>query len=281
MNYLQAFKDILRHRNLTEHTLTSYCTYIVPYLDYVSAVLSKTPEDVSYPEISQFIDYIQDERDLSDRSVNFIISQIRCFNIYVLHKPWDDFQIPRRKFDTYLPYVPNQQTVRTFIVSIDDLKIKAMVALLYSAGLRHCEVRNLKYEDISRQDRRIHVTHSKNRSDRYAVLSSKALDILTQYWYAYNRPKGWLFPKQRNQDKQIDHFFLPRQIRNYEKKLGWEHKLSCHTFRHAFGTHLYENGADLLTIKAYMGHKSLDSTAIYVQLAVTSTSKTPSPFDVR
>lgn len=281
MDYLQVFKDILRHRNLTEHTLTSYCTYIVPYLDYVSAVLSKTPEDVSYPEISQFIDYIQDERDLSDRSVNFIISQIRCFNIYVLHKPWDDFQIPRRKFDTYLPYVPNQQTVRTFIASIDDLKIKSMVALLYSAGLRHCEVRNLKYEDISRQDRRIHVTHSKNRSDRYAVLSSKALDILTQYWYAYNRPKGWLFPKQRNQDKQIDHFFLPRQIRNYEKKLGWEHKLSCHTFRHAFGTHLYENGADLLTIKAYMGHKSLDSTAIYVQLAVTSTSKTPSPFDVR
>ncbi|MFQ9386168.1 MAG: tyrosine-type recombinase/integrase [Coprococcus phoceensis] len=71
-----------------------------------------------------------------------------------------------------------------------------MISLMYSAGLRVGEVCNLRYRDIERKNMRIHVAHSKNRSDRYAILSEKAMDILTRYWFAYGRPTGWLFPKQ-------------------------------------------------------------------------------------
>jgi|LFRM01.2.fsa_nt_gb site-specific recombinase XerD len=279
MDYLKRYKQMISLRGLTEHTMKSYCTYITAYLDFISNTLHKYPSQVKYSDIRQFLDVLQNERKLSDRTINTAISQIRFFTIYVLHKPWDPTQIPLRKFDTYLPFVPTQQEVKTFISTIPDIKQKAMVAVMYSSGLRIGEVCSLRYEDIQRKNMRIHITHSKNRSDRYAVLSKYALDILTQYWFACGRPTGWLFPKQTDPSRPIDTFFLSRHITAHEKKLGWPRRLTCHSFRHAFGTHLYENGVDLMTIRTLMGHKSLSSTSIYVHLAVGSVSSAVSPFD--
>ena len=199
--------------------------------------------------------------------------------MYVLHKPWDPTQLPMRKFDSYLPFVPTQKEAELFISSLPDLKPKAMVSLMYSSGLRVGEVCSLRYCDIQRKNMRIHVTHSKNRSDRYAILSQKALDILTEYWFAYNRPTGWLFPKQTDPSRPIDTFYIMRHMRAHEDSLGWEHRITCHSFRHAFGTHLYENGADLLTIKTLMGHKSLNSTLLYIHLASYQARNVVSPFD--
>lgn len=152
---------------------------------------------------------------------------------------------------------------------------------MYSAGLRVGELCSLRYEDISRKNMRIHIRHSKARCDRYAILSSIALEILTEYWYAYDRPTGWLFPKQTNKDssRPIDTFYLSRHIHAHERRLGWPEKLTCHSFRHAFGTHLYENGADLLTIKSLLGHRSLSSTMIYVHLVSNGCGKAVSPLD--
>ncbi len=266
-------------RGLTDHTVKSYSTYIRAYLDYLELILKKSPSDVSWDELRDFICWLQDSKSLSDRTINAAISQIRFFTIYVLHKPWDSTQLPMRKFDQYLPFVPSKQEVWIFISTLPDLKQKAMVALMYSSGLRIGEVCQLKYKDIERKNMRIHITHGKNRSDRYAILSSSALDILTQYWFAYGRPMDWLFPKQMGGDGPIDTFYLSRHIHEHEKRLGWEQRLTCHSFRHAFGTHLYENGADLLTIKTLLGHKSLNSTSIYVHLAQASLRQVKSPFD--
>lgn len=278
--YLDSYKQMISLRGLTDHTIKSYCTYLKAYLDYLEVVLHKSPEDVLWEELRGFIFWIQQQRDLSDRTVNHCISQLRFFTLYVLHKPWDPYQLPMRKFDSYLPFVPTKEEVNTFISTIPDLKHKAMLALMYSAGLRIGEVCRLKYKDIDRKKMRIHVTHGKNRSDRYAILSKQALDILTQYWFAYYKPMNWLFPKQyKNSDSPIDTFFLSRHIYAHEERLGWEHRLSCHSFRHAFGTHLYENGADLLTIKSLLGHKSLNSTTIYVSLASNGVGRVVSPFD--
>lgn len=226
-----------------------------------------------------FIKWLQKSRGISDRTLNACISQLRFFTIYVLHKPWDSSQIPMRRFDFYLPFVPTKDEVWTLISTMPDLKVKAMLAIMYSSGLRIGEVCHLRYDDIDRKRMRIHVTHGKNRSDRYAVLSGQALDILTQYWFDYKKPMEWLFPKQFNSKKPIDIFFLSRHIHQHEQRLGWEERITCHSLRHAFGTHLYEDGVDLLTIKALLGHKSLNSTTIYVHLASNGTTSTLSPFD--
>ena len=261
--YFNTFREMISLRGLSDHTLISYCTYIRSYLDYLSVTLHKYPEDVSWEELRDYIKYLQKQRNLSDRTINCAISQLRFFTMYVLHKPWDDTQLPMRRFDTYLPFVPSQEETFTFINTLPDIKQKAMAAIMYSSGLRIGEVCHLKYEDISRSRMQIHITHGKNRSDRYAQLSKYALDILTKYWFECGRPKGWLFPKQTDSSRPIDTFFLSRHIHEHEDRLGWPRRITCHSFRHAFGTHLYENGTDLLTIKALLGHKSLSSTTVY------------------
>ena len=114
---------------------------------------------------------------------------------------------------------------------------------------------------------------------RFAILSKAALDLLTRYWFECGKPMGYLFPKQSGEDRPIDPFFLSRHIHAHEDRLGWQRRITCHSFRHAFGTHLYEDGVDLLTIKALMGHKSLHSTTVYVHLAANGTSSAVSPFD--
>lgn len=279
--YLKRYREMISLRGLTDHTVKSYSTYIRAYLDYLYAVLYKKPEEVSWDELRDYIRWIQKKRNLSDRTMNHCISQLRFFTIYVLHKRWDDSQLPMRKFDTYLPYVPTEQQVWHFISSMPDLKQKTMIAVMYSAGLRIGEVCRLRYEDIDRKNMRIHITHTKGRNDRYAILSNMALDLLTEYWFAYGKPIDWLFPKQCKKDSgtPIDTFFLSRHIHEHERKLGWDEKLTCHSFRHAFGTHLYEHGTDLLTIKALLGHKSLTSTTIYVHLANNGIHSAISPLD--
>lgn len=277
--YLDSFREMISLRGLTNHTLSGYCTYIRAYLDYLSNFLHKAPEDVSWDELRGYIRWLQKSRGLSDRTINCVISQLRFFTLYVLHKPWDDTQLPMRRFDEYLPFVPSKEEAAILIDSMPDLKQKAMVALMYSSGLRIGEVCHLKYQDIDRKNMRIHITHGKNRSDRYAILSKKALDILTAYWFAFDRPMDWLFPKQFRNDKPIDTFYLSRHIHDVERSLGWPERITCHSLRHAFGTHLYEDGVDLLTIKSLLGHKSLNSTTIYVHLASNGVRNAISPFD--
>ena len=278
MDYLKRYRKMIALRGLTDNTVKSYSTYIRAYLEYIDR-LHKYPSQVTYNDMRCFIDELQTSRNLSDRTVNCVISQLRYFTIYVMHNSWDPTQLPLRKFDTYLPYVPSQEEADTFISSFKDLKPQAMTSLLYGSGLRIGECCSLRYEDVERKNLRIHIRHSKNRSDRYAILSERSLDLLTQYWFAYGKPKGFLFPKQSGADKPIDTFYLSRHIHLHEDELGWEHKLTCHSFRHAFGTHLYENGADLFTIKELLGHKSLSSTVIYIHLAAASTKRAISPFD--
>ena len=276
--YFSKFTQMISLRGLTDHTIKSYSTYIRSYLDYLQNILHKNPEDVSWQELRDFIVFIQKERSLADRTINSCISQLRFFTLYVLHKPWDPYQLPFRKFNTYLPFVPTQKEIHLFISSLPDIKDKAMVSLMYSAGLRISEVRHLRCCDIDRTNMRIYIAHGKNRSDRYALLSPKILLLLEDYWRVH-KPVNYLFPQQSGADKPIHHNYLPPRIKSHEERLGWKHRITCHSFRHAFGTHLYEGGTDLLTLKALLGHKSLNSTTIYVQLASNGTNKAKSPFD--
>lgn len=278
-SYFNRFREMIALRGLASHTLKSYCTYISSYLDYLQNVLHKAPEDVSWDEMRAYIMWLQENRSLSDRTINAAISQLRFFHIYVLHRPWDSSQLPPRRFDTYLPFVPSHEETLIFLDAVENEKARAILCLMYSSGLRAGETCRLRYEDVSRKDMRIHITRSKNRSDRYVPLSPHALEILTDYWRKNGKPRGWLFPQQTNTEKHIYPQFLDKHIRMTEDSLGWDHRFSCHTLRHAYATHLYEQGADLLTVKHLLGHKSISSTVIYVSLARTKAACVTSPFD--
>lgn len=100
--YFNLYREMISLRGLSDHTLKSYSTYICSYLDYLQNILHKSPEDVSWQELRNYIKWLQKERSLADRTINCVISQLRFFTMYVLHKPWDDCQLPKRKFHDYL-----------------------------------------------------------------------------------------------------------------------------------------------------------------------------------
>jgi site-specific recombinase XerD len=278
-NYIKTFREMISLRGLTDHTIRAYTTYIKAYLDYLQNILHKNPEEVTYQELREFVIYLQKQRQLSDRTMNACISQLKFFTLYVLHQPWDSYQLPLRKFDTFLPYVPSREEVWNFISTIDNVMLKTMTALMYSAGLRIGEVCKLSYDDIKRREMRIYIAKGKNRSDRYTILSKNMLELLTVYWFSYGKPRGWLFSQTNNSLKPIDTQTISRHFKEHSTIHNFNPKLTCHSLRHGFGSHMYEDGVDLLTIKTLLGHKSFSSTAIYITLASNSIGKTTSPFD--
>ncbi|SHK37246.1 tyrosine-type recombinase/integrase [Hespellia stercorisuis] len=201
--YFNSFRKMISLRGLTDHTLNAYCTYIRAYLDYLENILHKLPEDVTWAELRDFIRWLSGNRSLSDRTINCVISQLRFFTMYILHNPWDNTQLPLRKFDTYIPFVPTKDEVMSYFSDIPDLKERTMLVLMYSSGLRLGEVCSLHYEDIHRKQMRIYIRRAKNRSARYAILSKYALDLLTAYWFQSDKPKEWLFPGLNKPDNHF------------------------------------------------------------------------------
>jgi len=275
--YVKRFNDLLVLRDLTVNTVRSYNSMLNCYLSWVTSC-QKSPEDVTYEELRSYLLFLKQAKSLSNRTINAHISQLRFFYLYVLRMDWNKYEIPYMKFNTKLPDILTLEEADHFIATIPNLKHKACVALLYSAGLRVSELRHLRYEDVSRKDMRLYIRPSKSRGDRYAILSEKALIILTEYWFSFGKPRGWLFPGGK-EDTPIVSFTVSRFISDHCRFLAWEKKVTAHMFRHSFGTHLYEQGYDLLTIQKLLGHKSASSSLVYVHLGVKTMKQLLSPFD--
>ena len=281
MDYIFTLNQMLTARGLTPNTIRSYHTYLKPYLDYLSthAVL---PEDASWQDMRDFLSFIQKSRCLSDRTVNMIISHLQFFQIYVMHKDWDMTQIPFRRFDVFLPFVPSRAQVAQFLDSISDRKVRLAVSILYACGFRLDELCHLHCEDIISSSKKIHIRRSKNHTDRYVPMPDSIWKMILDYWYSFptgRRPKEWLFTQQRSLDNPMDKQWIQTKILKHRTSMHMDGRLTAHSFRHAYATHSYENGMDLLTLQAFMGHNCIDSTIRYVHLAAAQTPGVANPFD--
>lgn len=281
MDYIFTLNQMLTARGLTPNTIRSYHTYLDPYLDYLSA-RSVLPEDASWQDMRNYISFIQKSRGLSDRTVNMIISYLQFFQLYVLHKNWDRTQIPFRRFDVFLPFVPSRTQVAQFLRSLDDNKVRLAVSILYACGFRLDELCHLHCEDIISSSKKIHIPRSKNHTDRYVPMPDAIWKMILDYWYSFpkgKRPKEWLFTQQHSLEKPMDKQWMQRKIQQQRTRLGMDGRLTAHSFRHAYATHSYENGMDLLTLQAFMGHNCMDSTIRYVHLAAVQAPGVANPFD--
>lgn len=281
MDYLSLFTQMLKARGLADNTIRNYQTYVRPYLAYLQE-LGISPDAASWQHMRDYLRYIKEDRSLSDRTVNMIISHLQFFQVYVLHKQWDPTQVPFRRFRSYLPYVPSRELVRSFITSLEDIKMKLAVSFLYATGLRLDELCHLRCRDIYLGEGKIHVADSKNRQDRYVPLPASLKPLILSCWYSFpagSRPKEWLFTQQRSLASPMDKQWVQGRIIRQREKLGIDGRLTAHSFRHAFATHSYENGLDLLALKTFLGHKSINSTSIYVHMAASSSCRTLNPFD--
>ena len=282
-SYVTKFTDMLTLRDLAESTVDNYTSYLNQFLDFIDTSLGgKLPEDVSWEEIRSYIHYLKDIRKLNNRSINPHIAQLIFFFKYVLHKDWDRYQVPFLRYDEYLPAVPTKAEMEKIIYSMGRTKYQCIITLMYSAGLRVSEVVRLRYEDISAERMQIHVAKSKNRAERKAILAKKMLNRIYWHWVDSGKPdkSEYLFPGQKP-GTHLSKESVRHVMKAHLVSIGLgDRGFTPHSCRHCFGLTLYEAGADLLSIRDAMGHKSVNSTTVYVSLGIGSDHGLTSPLDM-
>ena len=185
------------------------------------------------------------------------------------------FEIPRNK-ELKLPIVLSKEEVRKIINCTNNLKHKTILSTIYSAGLRLSEAVNLKIVDIDSERKLIYVRGGKGKKDRTTILSVELLELLRKYFKEF-KPKVWLFEsisQEQYSTKGIQKIFY----RNLEKT-NIDKKVSVHSLRHSFATHLLEQGEDLRIIQKLLGHKSSKTTEIYTHITKKGMGRITSPLD--
>ena len=281
--YINDFTAILLLRDLADSTVENYVSYLKRFLNYLCAHLNgKDPAAVSWEELRAYILFLKNVENLQNRSINPMIAQLRDFWRYTLRKDWDKYMVPYLKIDEYLPAVPTKAEMESIIANTWNPMYACIFAAMYSAGLRVSEAVRLCYEDVSRSKNNIHVAKSKNRAERKAILSTKFVDLLTDYWKKRGKPSphGYLFPG-RSEDGHIGEQSVRNVMTKVLVELGLQDKgYTPHSCRHCFGLELYNSGADLLAIRDAMGHKSISSTVLYTSLGIGSSHGLTSPYDM-
>lgn len=186
----KRFTDYLITQRYAEKTLTAYLGAVYG----LAAYSLQPPDKLTNEEIQKYLHHLISERKLAWSSCNVVFSALQCF--YGKFLKWDDtsFNIPPRKRSKRLPFIMGQKEVLVFLDSIRNLKHRALLQIVYSAGLRVSEVVSLKPHHIESAPSRmkIRIEQGKGRKDRYTILSKKLLDLLHEYYRIY-QPKEWLF----------------------------------------------------------------------------------------
>jgi site-specific recombinase XerD len=229
-------------------------------------------------EIREYLHYLIQEKKASQSGVSQAYSALKFFYETTLKRDWNGYRIPRVRKGKKLPVVLSQQEIQAIFSATRNLKHRAVLMTIYSAGLRISEVVHLKVVDLDSQRMVIRVEQGKGQKDRYTLLAQRTLDVLRDYWKEY-RPQGWLFP-----GKPITEPLSVSAVqRVFEKALlraGIKKPASVHTLRHSFATHLLEAGTDLFHIQRLLGHTSLKTTAIYLHLSRKDLGGVTSPLDL-
>jgi integrase/recombinase XerD len=181
-------------------------------------------------------------------------------------------QVPQK-----LPVVLTKEEVARLLDGASRAKHKAALSVAYGAGLRASEVVSLKITDIDSARMVLRVEQGKGRKDRHAMLSPIVLDILRE-WYRIGRPAGWLFPG-KNPVNPMTARQLNRICHAAAQAAGIHKRVSLHTLRHSFATHLLEQDIDIRIIQALLGHAKLNTTALYTRVATNTIRKVMSPLD--
>jgi len=187
--------------------------------------------------------------------------------------PWTPEYFPRCRRAHKLPVVLSQEEVLAFFDQIPSLKCRAALMTCYGVG----EAVRLLVADIDSQRMLIRIQNGKGAKDRYAMLAPRLLDVLRRYWRAA-RPTSFLFPSWRPQ-RPLSTGSLQLACREAALRAGIHKRVTCHTLRHSFATHLLENGADTRIIQALLGHTRIDTTARYAAVSPQLVAATVSPLD--
>ena len=234
-------------------------------------------ESLGEEEVRNYLHHIIIKRNLSVSYVNSAYSAIRFLYETTLDRDWNMKKIPRSKKAKKLPVVLSKQEIKMLFDATPNLKHKAILMTIYSAGIRLGEAARLKVTDIDSKNMQILISQGKGKKDRYSILSKSTLHILREYWKV-DKPNYWLFPGIPS-DKQINDRTIQRIFYESQERAGIKKTASVHSLRHSFATHLLEANTDLCYIQQLLGHSSIQTTSIYLHLRRMDVLNVKSPLD--
>lgn len=247
-----------------------------------SKFYNQPPELLGEQDITNYLDYCINQKKLCRGTVNAINSALKFFYVVTLEGSWSDLRIPRIRYDKKLPSYLTKEEVKVLLDNITYLKHKAILSTIYSSGLRVSEAINLRISDIMSKEMKIRVRVGKRNKERYTLLSEKNLLLLREYWKGFGHknysPEDYLFIS-RQTGEQLTNRCVESAMEKAVKKAGIDRKATPHTLRHSFATHLMNDGVDLVTIQALMGHSNIKTTSIYLHVKDYQTLNITSPLD--
>jgi len=267
-------KRDLELRNFSPHTRSIYLACVRRFALY----FHRSPDELGDPEIREYLHYLIKERNVSQGAVTQAYGALKFLYGTTLKRDWEGFRIPKGKMGRRLPIVLSQREVEALFGAIKNLKHRAILMTIYSAGLRVSEALHLKPSDIDSQRMMIRVEHGKGNKDRYTLLGKRNLDILREYWKKY-RPVDWLFCNP-SRKKPLSTTAVREAFKKSLRQAGIKKPAMIHTLRHSFATHLLEAGTDLYHIQHLLGHTNPKTTAVYLHLSRKELTQVTSPLDL-
>ena len=271
----QRMLEDMQVRGLSPCTQRTYIETVARFARY----FGRSPAGLGLEQIRAYQVYLTTERRLAASSLVVAVSALRFLYRVTLQKRWVfDDAIPAPKKPRSLPVVLSPEEVVQFLDGVKAAKHRAILTTCYAAGLRISEAVHLTVSAIDSERMVLRIAKGKGQKDRYVMLSPKLLAILRAWWQV-DRPRHWLFPGERPETPITpDAVRYACQIAARRARLT--KPVSPHALRHAFAVHLLEAGTDLRTIQLLLGHRSLQTTARYLQVATSRVCSTASPLDL-
>jgi integrase/recombinase XerD len=269
----QRMLQDMQMRNFSCHTHEAYIRAVAKLATFYKT----SPDRLDLEQVRAFLVH------LAGQQVSFgLFNQTRAALVFfyrvTLGRDWAFDRIGCQKQPKRLPVVLSQAEIAQFFAAVGRLKYRALFMAVYGCGLRVSEVVALRAEDIESKQMVLRVCQGKGKKDRYVMLSPKLLEVLRDYYKAF-RPTNTLF-FGIDRARPMDRGTVLRACRLIARRAGLTKRVTVHTLRHSFATHLLEAGVDLRTIQALLGHRSLRTTALYTFVSTERVAATPSPLDL-
>lgn len=263
----------MKLRSFADTTIHTYTRVVEDFARF----FHRSPRQLGPEHVRRYLLHALEDKKLAWTTYQVYRAALKFIYAKTLKQPWFELEVPKPKVRRKLPRVFSQEDIAKALNGTTNLKHRAIIATLYGAGLRRAEVRTLKIGDVDGKRMIIHVREGKGRIPREVTLSPKLLELLRVYW-RWRKPKDWLFPSARYQDRPIDLSGICGICVKAGRRVGLN-RLTPHALRHSYATHLLEAGADLRVIQLLLGHADLETTARYLHVSRRTLDATPSPLD--